>query len=76
MIYDSLHQRWVAIEASFDCYTTLADVGTGYIDIAISDGPDPTLGLGRLLDRLRGRATGLPGHRHLDRQGRRELERL
>ena len=48
MIYDSLHQRWVAIEASFDCDTSLADVGTGYIDIAISDGPDPTLGWGVL----------------------------
>ena len=46
LVYDSLHQRWIAIEASFDCDTTVADVGTGYIDIAISDGPDPTLGWG------------------------------
>ena len=49
VIYDSLHQRWVAIEASFDCFTdATTDVGTGYIDIAISDGPDPTLGWGVL----------------------------
>ncbi len=49
VIYDSLHQRWVAIEASFDCFTdATTDVGTGFIDIAISDGPDPTLGWGVL----------------------------
>ncbi len=45
VIYDSLHARWIAIEASFDCMApTPADQGTGYIDIAISDGPDPTAG--------------------------------
>ncbi len=45
VIYDSLHARWIAIEASFDCMPpTPADEGTGYIDIAISDGPDPTAG--------------------------------
>ena len=49
LIYDSLHQRWIAIEASFDCDTTSRDVGTGYVDIAISDGPDPTLGWGIFL---------------------------
>ena len=49
VIYDSLHQRWVAIEASFDCFTdATTSVGTGYLDIAISDGPDPTLGWGVL----------------------------
>jgi hypothetical protein len=45
VIYDSLHARWFAIEASFDCFATDdADIGTGYIDFAISDGPDPTAG--------------------------------
>ena len=45
VIYDSLHARWIAIEASFDCFAYAElDVGTGYIDIAISDGPDPTAG--------------------------------
>ena len=37
VIYDSLHGRWIAIETSFDCYPTAnSDVGTGYIDIAVS----------------------------------------
>ena len=47
VIYDSLHARWIAIEASFDCRTDPEDptsIGTGYIDVAISDGPDPTAG--------------------------------
>ena len=45
VIYDSLHTRWIAIEASFDCYADGPPVvGTGYIDIAISDGPDATAG--------------------------------
>ncbi|HSL34495.1 MAG TPA: hypothetical protein VK871_12640, partial [Candidatus Limnocylindrales bacterium] len=49
VIYDSLHQRWVAVEASFDCFVqSPSTVGTGYIDIAISDGPDPTAGWGVL----------------------------
>ncbi|MFL5725375.1 MAG: hypothetical protein ACJ77F_03480 [Chloroflexota bacterium] len=42
VIYDSLHQRWIAIEASFDCFTDDVTVfGTGYLDIAISDSADP-----------------------------------
>ncbi len=49
VIYDSLHARWIGIEASFDCLPSQqADVGTGYIDVAISDGPDPTAGWGIL----------------------------
>ena len=45
VIYDSLHARWFAIEASFDCFATPENtIGTGYIDFAISDGPDPTAG--------------------------------
>ena len=44
IIYDSLHQRWISIEASFDCFpvTGFSTVGTGYVDIAISSGPNPT----------------------------------
>jgi hypothetical protein len=43
VIYDSLHGRWIAIEASFDCYPwEQADVGTGYLDIAVSTSADPT----------------------------------
>jgi hypothetical protein len=43
VIYDSLHGRWIAIEASFDCYPwEQADVGTGYLDIAVSTTADPT----------------------------------
>ena len=43
VIYDSLHRRWVAVEASFDCFLgNDSSVGSGYIDIAVSDGPDPT----------------------------------
>jgi hypothetical protein len=45
VIYDSLHARWILIEASFDCFADASsEVGTGYIDIAISDGPDPGVG--------------------------------
>lgn len=43
VIYDSLHGRWIAIEAGFDCLTSLdAAVGTGYLDVAVSDTADPT----------------------------------
>jgi hypothetical protein len=43
VIYDSLHSRWIAIQTSFDCFTDdQAQVGYGYIDLAISSGPDPT----------------------------------
>lgn len=43
VIYDSLHGRWIAIEASFDCYpTSISAVGTGYIDVAVSATADPT----------------------------------
>lgn len=45
VIFDRLQNRWVAIESSFDCYpTTDATIGTGYIDVAISDTADPTDG--------------------------------
>ena len=45
VIFDRLQDRWVAIETSFDCYpSTDADIGTGYIDVAISDTADPTGG--------------------------------
>jgi hypothetical protein len=44
VIFDSLHGRWIATEASFDCYpvTGGGSVGTGYIDIAVSATADPT----------------------------------
>jgi len=48
VIFDSLHGRWIATEASFDCEPSGvvggATVGTGYIDIAVSDNADPRLG--------------------------------
>ncbi|MGK2851849.1 MAG: hypothetical protein ACSLFN_13175 [Candidatus Limnocylindrales bacterium] len=45
VIFDRLQNRWVAVETSFDCYsTTEAAIGTGYIDVAISDTADPTGG--------------------------------
>jgi len=45
VIFDRLQNRWVAIETSFDCYASAdASIGTGYIDIAISDTADPTGG--------------------------------
>jgi hypothetical protein len=43
IIYDSLHGRWIGVEASFDCYEDPANgihVGTGYLDIAISESPN------------------------------------
>ncbi len=47
VIFDSLHNRWVATESSFDCLTDAqTNVGTGYIDVAISDTADPTGGWG------------------------------
>jgi hypothetical protein len=45
--FDAIHNRWLASEASFDCYAdpeSGINVGTGYIDIAISDTADPTKG--------------------------------
>jgi hypothetical protein len=45
VIFDSLHGRWIAIEASFDCFDDVPNginVGTGYLDIAVSDSADPT----------------------------------
>ncbi|MEO5939843.1 MAG: hypothetical protein ABIZ72_02890, partial [Candidatus Limnocylindrales bacterium] len=47
VVYDSLHGRWVAVETSFDCYADPANginVGTGYLDLAVSDSADPRLG--------------------------------
>jgi hypothetical protein len=41
VIYDSLHGRWIAITTHFDCETDFADVGTGWIDIAISQSANP-----------------------------------
>ncbi len=47
VIYDSLHGRWIAAEASFDCLVQNGStIGTGYIDVAISDSADPTGGWG------------------------------
>ncbi|HET9520772.1 MAG TPA: hypothetical protein VFO73_07000 [Candidatus Limnocylindrales bacterium] len=45
MYFDANHQRWVAAEASYDCTAEgPASFGYGYLDIAFSDGPDPTKG--------------------------------
>jgi hypothetical protein len=47
VIFDSVHNRWIATEASFDCVPDPdfdIFVGTGYIDIAVSDTADPTGG--------------------------------
>jgi hypothetical protein len=44
VIYDSLHGRWIAIEASYDCFGGTGFDGAGYLDVAISDSADPTLG--------------------------------
>ena len=43
--FDTVHSRWIATEASFDCIPDPdfgPKVGTGYIDIAISETADPT----------------------------------
>ena len=45
--FDAAHNRWIATEASFDCVPDPdfgVTVGTGYIDIAVSDTADPTGG--------------------------------
>ncbi|MFL5680337.1 MAG: hypothetical protein ACJ77B_07030 [Chloroflexota bacterium] len=49
ILYDSLHGRWLATELSWDCAPEddvdgTALIGRGYIDFAISDNADPTLG--------------------------------
>jgi hypothetical protein len=47
VLFDTAHNRWLATEASFDCIAdpqSGINIGTGYIDIAISDTADPTLG--------------------------------
>ncbi len=47
VIYDSVHGRWLASEAGFDCTpdsSISATVGTGFLDIAISDNADPNQG--------------------------------
>jgi hypothetical protein len=42
IVYDTLHGRWVASEASWDCTPDVdATIGHGYLDIAISDTADP-----------------------------------
>ncbi len=43
VIYDSVHNRWVATELSFDCDTTQGDAtfGHGYLDLAVSRTADP-----------------------------------
>jgi hypothetical protein len=44
IVYDTLHARWVAIEASWDCRPDPGDgatIGHGYLDIAISDTANP-----------------------------------
>ena len=43
--FDAAHSRWIATEASYDCVPDPdfgVTVGTGYIDIAISETADPT----------------------------------
>ena len=45
ILYDSLHNRWLAVGTSFDCYENVdtgAVNGTGYIKIAYSKTADPT----------------------------------
>ena len=43
VIFDSLQNRWVAIETSFDCVPGGGStIGTGYVDIAYSLTADPT----------------------------------
>ncbi|HEY7590709.1 MAG TPA: hypothetical protein VH723_06935 [Candidatus Limnocylindrales bacterium] len=44
VVYDSLHGRWIATDVSFDCepIPDFADVGSGYLDIAVSSTSDPT----------------------------------
>ena len=61
VIYDSLHARWFAIEASFDCFAAEGVIGTGYIDFAISDGPDPTAGWSILSVHYPGEIPDYPG---------------
>ena len=49
MVYDSLHQRWVAIEASFDCFTDADDERRHRLHRHRDLGrPRPDAGLGRL----------------------------
>jgi hypothetical protein len=45
IFYDSLHGRWMAIEESHDCQATGgAQYGHGYLEFAVSDSANPTLG--------------------------------
>ncbi|HET7028684.1 MAG TPA: hypothetical protein VFI28_13405 [Candidatus Limnocylindrales bacterium] len=43
IVFDSLHNRWIASELSYDCDTTQgdADFGHGYLDVAVSRTADP-----------------------------------
>ncbi len=46
VMFDSVHQRWIVSELSWDCATATytgdtASFGHGYIDYAVSDTPDP-----------------------------------
>ena len=53
VVYDSLHGRWLVLQAEFDCLAGGdASVGWGYVDIGVSDSADPTggwsfVGIGR-----------------------------
>ena len=43
IVYDELHARWIATEMSWECLTPdTGHTGVGYLDFAISKGPDPT----------------------------------
>lgn len=62
VIYDSLHGRWIVIEASYDCFPTPDSTsGTGYIDLAISDTADPTATWGVLSIAFPGALPDYPG---------------
>jgi hypothetical protein len=42
VVYDALHGRWIATEASWDCTPGGgATIGHGYVDIAVSNSADP-----------------------------------
>jgi len=42
VIYDSLHGRWIATEVEWDCDTTGASFGHGYVGVRVSQTADPT----------------------------------
>ena len=78
VIYDSLHPAGSRSEASFDCFTRRIDVGRNRLHRLSRSrtGPDPTAGWQVHFACLHRRAARLPRAGHLDRQGRRQRERL